>query len=461
MPDGKESRSHLWVAATAALACGLQFTGEAHAVAILGSFGAALILTLVLVFTPRSHCPRGVVTTGLVTAACLLAPASSFSDVLPVLLLATSIQLAAAISMPRRGAFLVVVVTAVAIVVGRGFDEGLNSEDLMVGIVTFGVGFSLNQVVAIAYQAARSKRSELLSKQEQKTKLMGPTRIELNRVKHELSVMASMLRNEENSRQSIEEQLFEAYQVKEAFLATMSHELRTPLHQIIGYSELLIEEAEESSDPTELIGDVTRIQKAAMNLHELIQNVLDQSQIESGTLKTVPEELVLHPFVDGLIGSFISHAQSRQNTLRLRCSEDIGMIVTDARKLQTVLRNLLSNACKFTENGTIRLAVEFAATPRPSYVFTVSDTGVGIAPDDIARLLQPFEQLDNSRTRRFDGAGLGLAICRHFTSLLGGELCVESTLGIGTSVSFRLPQKWADPEESTIFLSAVAERHAS
>lgn len=182
-----------------------------------------------------------------------------------------------------------------------------------------------------------------------------------------------------------------------------------------------------------------------MNLVEIVENVLDQSQLEAGVSSVQPEPVDIAELVDGLAHSYAAQACLRANTLRLRCPDDIGVICTDRTKLHTILKNLLSNACKFTENGTIRLAVEMDnASVVPEIVFSVSDTGIGISSEDMQRLFRPFLQVDGSTTRRFDGAGLGLAVSHQFCTMLNGRLTAASEPGAGSTFTVRLPVQWVD-----------------
>ncbi len=448
------SRSQAWVTAAAVVASCLQFLGDSPLVPFAGSCAAAVTLTLACLLSNRGH-PRGLVLACLLVASGLLMSASLGGLLVPALLLATAVQLTAALVMPRHLTYTVVVVTAISLCLGAWLGGEVVNAIFMVALVSLFGGSALAEVVVSAFQTSERARRKTSAGTGT---VIGPTRIELNRVKQELSVMNSMLRREATSRKHVEDRLVEAYRVKEAFLATMSHELRTPLHQILGYSELLLEEAEDN-DPVELASDIGRIQQAATNLHELIRNLLDQSQIASGTVAAAPEEVEILPFVEDLVRSFAPHAQARGNTLRLRCPDDIGCIVTDVDKLQALLRNLLSNACKFTKDGTIRLSLQRNnAGANPGFLFSVSDTGIGIAPEAMERLFRPFEQLDGSTTRNFDGAGLGLAVSRHFASLLGGELTAESTPGVGSTFHVQLPKNWPEIDASRVFRSAIATR---
>ncbi len=447
-PVEVESQSQPWIAVAAVLTVVLQVFAHAPLWIIGCTLVAAVCVIASLLLARRS---RAVVVTTLLISAGLLVPVG-LGDLLALVMLATVIQVVATVVLPRRGAYLVVGTTAAAAAISLFLEQP--DSALPVAIATLGLGCALVHVVAFSLREAENTHLQQIS--QQATRLVGPTRVELNRIKHELDLVTSLLRHEADSRQNAESQLLEAFRIKEAFLATMSHELRTPLHQIIGYSELLIEEAEDG-DPTELAGDVTRIQEAAMNLFDIISNVLDQSQIESGTMTTDPVPIDLAEFVERLIQSFATQARTRGNTLRLRCPEDIGSVVSDSEKLQTILKNLLSNACKFTENGTIRLSLERdVEADEPTYVFSVSDTGIGIDPNEMERLFRPFEQADGSSTRRFDGAGLGLAVSRNLAAILGGTLTASSQLGEGSTFTLRLPARWSQMGDASLIVRSVA-----
>ena len=390
----------------------------------------------------------------LVLGAGFLAPVARAGTGVALVLLAFTVQLAAPLVLPSRLAFMVVIATAGAAAVGAGLRAP--AEAWVVGVALLTLGAALVHVLAGALRQHDIIRMRSISQDDSHSApgLTRWTRIELDRVKGELDRVVDQLRQETSSRQQAEAQILAALETKEVFLATMSHELRTPLSQIIGYSELLMEES-EGADPTQLTGDIGRIHQAGMNLFDIIDNVLDLSRIEAGKASVRPEVVSLYSFIDLLARNFAAQAQRRGNTLRLRCPEDIGTLVTDGGKLHAILKNLVGNACKFTENGTIRIAVELDLQAAPAYVFIVSDTGIGLDATDIDRLFQPFQQADNSRTRRHDGPGLGLAISRHYAAMLGGELTVESELGVGSTFTLRLPRDWPDARANGLIVLSI------
>ena len=217
---------------------------------------------------------------------------------------------------------------------------------------------------------------------------------------------------------------------KSQFLATVSHELRTPLNAIIGYSEILSEDLEAGEAPTP--DDAVRIQAAARHLLALISDVLDMSKIEAGKMELAPEPIDVANFVEDVAATVRTLAAANGNSLTLVAAPGLGEAVVDATKLRQCLLNLASNACKFTRNGEIVIAARREIDPDGDRLaFTVSDTGIGIPPEQAARLFQPFTQLDSSHRRRFGGTGLGLAITRDLARLMGGDVELAPSHGRG------------------------------
>ena len=222
---------------------------------------------------------------------------------------------------------------------------------------------------------------------------------------------------------------------KSAFLANMSHELRTPLNAIIGYSELVEEEVGDHPSRT----DLQRIQGAGQHLLTIISDILDISKIEAGKLEVDAAAFELAPFVADLAELARPLADDRRNDLVVRADAD-GQLFTDAHRLRQVLLNLLSNACKFTEDGTVTLVARPRGDARVDFV--VADTGIGIETADLARIFDPFVQVDDSPTRAHGGTGLGLALTRELVQLLGGEITVVSAPGAGTTFTVTVPRRW-------------------
>ncbi len=232
-----------------------------------------------------------------------------------------------------------------------------------------------------------------------------------------------------------------ANRAKSAFLANMSHELRTPLSAVIGYTELLEEEAADTGEPA-LLTDLAKIKSNAKHLLSLINDVLDLSKVEANRMEVVGETFDAGAFATEVVATVEALAKQKENVLELDLASDLGAMHTDAVKLRQCLFNLLGNASKFTEGGRITLRVrrEKAREGEADTVsFAVEDTGIGMTPEQLERLFQRFTQADESTTRRFGGTGLGLALTRALSRLLGGDVTVNSTPGQGTCFTLRIP----------------------
>ena len=230
-----------------------------------------------------------------------------------------------------------------------------------------------------------------------------------------------------------------ANQAKSAFLANMSHELRTPMNAILGYSEMLMEEA-EGLEQEDFIPDLKKINQAGTHLLALINDVLDLSKIESGKMEAFAESIDLDSLIDEISATAQPLMKKNSNRLSIERSQHLGSAHQDLTKLRQTLLNLLSNAAKFTHEGTITLHVNRTEQAGVEWLsFAVSDTGIGIAEDKIERVFEEFAQADDSTTRDYGGTGLGLAISQRFCKLLGGDLSVHSELGEGSTFTIRIP----------------------
>jgi signal transduction histidine kinase/CheY-like chemotaxis protein/ligand-binding sensor domain-containing protein len=228
---------------------------------------------------------------------------------------------------------------------------------------------------------------------------------------------------------------------KSQFLANMSHELRTPMNAIIGYSEMLQEEAEDL-DQKGFIPDLQKIHGAGKHLLTLINDILDLSKIEAGKMTLFVEEFDAARLVQEVASTVQPLMAKNANQLEVHCPPDLGMMKADQTKVRQTLFNLLSNASKFTENGVIRLAAQRMAEGSPAgtrFQFIVADNGIGMTPQQITKLFEAFQQADPSTTRKFGGTGLGLAISRKFCRLMGGEITVLSEPGKGSTFTVTLP----------------------
>jgi signal transduction histidine kinase len=237
-----------------------------------------------------------------------------------------------------------------------------------------------------------------------------------------------------------------ANRTKSAFLANMSHELRTPMNAIIGYSEMLAEEAEELGQEG-FLPDLKKIQIAGRHLLELINDVLDLSKIESGKMTVYWENIEIAGMVRDIEATMLPVVQKNTNTLTVEMPEDIGIMQSDLTKIRQTLFNLLSNAGKFTQAGQIKLTVGAHTNRRRQFItFAVSDTGIGMKPAQVERIFEPFTQADESTTRKYGGTGLGLAISRRFCRMLGGDIEAQSKLRKGSTFTVTLPRKTKKPK---------------
>jgi PAS domain S-box-containing protein len=230
-----------------------------------------------------------------------------------------------------------------------------------------------------------------------------------------------------------------ANRAKSTFLANMSHELRTPLNAIIGYSEMLAEEARDSGND-EYVPDLEKIQRAGSHLLGLINSVLDLSKIEAGKMDLYLETFDLASMLGDVTATIQPLIQQKGNRLVIETGDDLGEMHADVTKVRQTLFNLLSNASKFTENGIITLRVGRETVGEVPWVsFAVTDTGIGMNAEQLGKLFQAFTQADVSTTRKYGGTGLGLVITRRFCQMMGGDITVESTEGVGTTFTMRLP----------------------
>ncbi len=249
-----------------------------------------------------------------------------------------------------------------------------------------------------------------------------------------------------------------ANRAKSQFLANMSHELRTPLSAVIGYSEMIQEEMEETGEE-HLLGDVKKIQSNARHLLSLINDVLDLSKIEADRMTTFAEDFDLEALVRDVGSTVESLVVQKNNTLVIDVQGALGTMHSDQVKLRQCLFNLVSNAAKFTESGRIVLR---AARDGADVTLAVSDSGIGMTQEQLERLFERFSQADASTTRRFGGTGLGLAITRAFCRLLGGDVTVTSVEGSGSTFTIRLPIELPNqaPMEDEAAETGQPQRHS-
>jgi signal transduction histidine kinase/DNA-binding response OmpR family regulator len=236
----------------------------------------------------------------------------------------------------------------------------------------------------------------------------------------------------------------QANRTKSSFLANMSHELRTPLNAIIGYSEMLHEEAQDRG-LEEFGPDLEKIYGAGKHLLALINDILDLSKIESGKMELFLEDFDVRALVRDVESTIHPLVAKNQNRLEVHLADDVSRMHADVTRVRQVLFNLLSNACKFTEKGTITMDVRHdLEAPEETLLFSVRDTGIGLSEEQLGRLFQAFTQADASTSRRYGGTGLGLVISRRFCQMMDGDISVESATGRGSTFTVRLPAVVSD-----------------
>jgi signal transduction histidine kinase len=234
-------------------------------------------------------------------------------------------------------------------------------------------------------------------------------------------------------------QLQLASEHKSQFVSSVSHELRTPLNAIIGLTEMMVTNAprfgvEKALDP------LKRVHAAGTHLLGLINQVLDLSKIEAGKLELNPESVNLAPLIDEVIGTAGQLAQENGNRLVVEVQENnLGAVIADPMRLRQILLNLLSNACKFTKQGEVKLTARKIANGGNWIALAVCDTGIGMTPEQQAKLFAEFTQADSLTARRFGGTGLGLAISRKLARMMGGDVTIASAPGKGSVFTVRLP----------------------
>jgi signal transduction histidine kinase len=263
--------------------------------------------------------------------------------------------------------------------------------------------------------------------------------VAMNGTAHDITEQHRILQELEAAKSQAEE----GSRSKSQFLANMSHEFRTPLNAIIGYSELLREDAVEAGQPGST-ADLDRINAAGQHLLALVNEVLDLSKIEAGRMELFIESFSVAELVGDLVSTVRPLVAAQGNALTADFDPDPGAMAADATKVRQILYNILSNAAKFTEHGQITVKAYRLDEPGTEdhdgwIVFTITDSGIGMAKDQIEAAFRAFDQLDPSTTRKYGGTGLGLAISRHYCEMMGGVVSAESEPGNGSIFTVRLP----------------------
>jgi CheY-like chemotaxis protein/signal transduction histidine kinase len=329
--------------------------------------------------------------------------------------------------------------------------------------LTAGIGIVLNSIEATMQTEGLLKQSqqlaiELQSQQkelqltneqlEQKAQQLAEQNAEVERKNDEI----------EQARGALEEKATElalTSKYKSEFLANMSHELRTPLNSILILGQQLADNPDSNLTPRQ-VEFARTIHGAGSDLLNLISDILDLSKIESGTVSVEAEDITLNLLQESVTRPFRHEAERRGLSFDVAIAPELGSMTTDSKRLQQVLKNLLSNALKFTEQGGVRMRVAQAtsgwtpthpvlATASTVVAFEVSDTGIGIPPEKQRIIFEAFQQADASTNRRYGGTGLGLAISRELANLLGGEIHLRSRAGEGSTFTLYLPQSYVGP----------------
>ena len=323
--------------------------------------------------------------------------------------------------------FLVLISTVMTLALFEPFLAAWATPPPYIASVFFFV-MNIVAVSGLVYLAIRYFAALLAVEKAGQIRLIG----QLGEAASELSSVLGQLR-ERN------EALVEASEHKSRFLATMSHELRTPLNAIIGYSEMLQEDAEDQGETTR-VEDLKKIRLSGQHLLGLINDVLDLSKIEAGRMEFVDDRCLVQSLVDDVATVARPLADRRRNQLAVECRVVDGELHTDVTKVRQILLNLLSNAAKFTDAGTITLS----ATSSPDgqlLEFAVRDTGIGLTEEQLGRMFKEFSQAEASTSRHYGGTGLGLALSRKLARALGGDITVTSTPGVGSTFTLSLPRE--------------------
>ena len=276
-----------------------------------------------------------------------------------------------------------------------------------------------------------------------------------------------------------------ANRAKSAFLASMSHELRTPLNGILGLSQLLADDAQECGYE-DFLPDLKQIKESGLHLLSLIEDILDISKIESGKMNLCLENFDLATLIIEVKSSVQTLVKKNDNILQIKADKSLGTMVADRKRVKQILLNLISNAAKFTKKGVITLTIirpiksevaegflssnstvqtiqdlisEIPITledltkykPTDWVIFSVADTGIGMTPEQIKKIFQPFMQADNSTTKKYGGTGLGLSICQHFCQIMGGNITVQSQVNVGSTFTFSLPAMMQESQRLASF----------
>ena len=332
---------------------------------------------------------------------------------------------AAAAGSPVATTLMIVIVLGVVAATSTSITVFLNrtTDSLMSALTT----------VERAEQELRNVQQELERRVEQRTEALS---------------------REVKDRVRAEQAAVDANQAKSKFLANMSHELRTPLNAILGYTDLIAEEAQLDEQTR---GDLKKVHNSAAHLLKLIEDILDLSKVEAGRLAIELETVRVAELVETIVTTARPLAARNGNTLRCADASELGEFRTDPTRLQQILLNLVSNACKFTSQGRVELRARRERRDGVELlIFEIEDTGIGLTPAELERLFQPFTQANNSISIQYGGTGLGLAISRRIARMLGGDITVESERGRGSLFRVHVLAEPPAPDQSATRLTARA-----
>ena len=275
-------------------------------------------------------------------------------------------------------------------------------------------------------------------------------RIENDIAEAENNIISSKIAAEDarDEAEKAKQQAEDANTIKSEFLAKMSHELRTPLNAIIGITEMMCEDAQEFGDD-DYVEPLGRVLRSGKHLLALINDILDLSKIEAGKMELNPESFDLALFIADINRTCDPLANKNNNRLEFDVKPDIGEMYADSTRLKQILLNLLSNACKFTNDGDVRLSIAKTQYNNAAAVqFTIEDTGIGMTPEQVSMLFQDFQQVDSSATRKYEGTGLGLSISKKLANMMGGHIVVNSAVGKGSEFIVTLPVRTEKVQQS-------------
>jgi signal transduction histidine kinase len=345
---------------------------------------------------------------------------------------------------------------------------------LLIAVGLAGVVFSLStlwlleRLVLRRIASMSATMQQIEASSDLTTRMPVESNDELTRLSENTNAMLIALERSQQELAAAKATAEAASRAKSGFLSNMSHELRTPLNAIIGYSDMLREEGETMSQ-AEMQDDLKKIGTAGRHLLGLIDDILDISRIEAGRMTLARTQFAIADLITEVVDTVRPMAARNQNSFRVEIPPDPGIVEADPMRVKQILLNLLSNACKFTEQGEVVLSVEPASAdsddrakePYDVICFRVRDTGIGLSAEQIDRLFQVFVQADESTTRKYGGTGLGLAITRQLCTMMNGSIEVTSTPGQGSVFSVQLPILLGKSVRAVLAPSPAPEQEAA